>query len=233
MLTSTHQRGFTLIEFLVAFTISAIAALLISQAISSAVNIEKRVTEVATATNQISRVWEVMADDFQHVVARPWVDQFETTHPAMVGLLGDRQSQSAATAVSDDSYVLRFVRGGEKAFFPVSRSNLHIVAYRLVADEEDIDDNDEPTVNLWRDRWRPVDNVREPVVKSRLLLESIKTINFRYLPSGSDDTGESAWLTGWPDDSQQPGQLPLAVEVAIDIDGFGEVVRLLPLVSSL
>jgi general secretion pathway protein J len=231
----SHGDGFTLIEMLVALAIGAVIALLSYQALDGAIKIESRVSKLTQQMNSIQRVWQFFADDIQHAVPRPWRDTFGNTQPVMLGLLGDRLSQGSGLAVGDDSYLLRFVRSGENNFLDIPRSNLQAIGYRITADETDesLADNDaEPTVSLWRDYWRPVDAVNDPVVKSRLLIERINSIRFRYLSGESQTAEDEAWITGWPESEDKNNLLPVAIEVTLDIVGVGTVVRLFPLVQT-
>jgi general secretion pathway protein J len=230
-----YGNGFTLIEMLVALAIGAVIALLSYQALDGAIKIESRVSKLTQQMNSVQRVWQFFADDIQHAVPRPWKDSFGNTQPVMLGLLGDRLSQGSGLAVGDDSYLLRFVRSGENNFLNIPRSNLQAMGYRITADEvnEDLAGDDvEPTVSLWRDYWRPVDVVDDPTVKSRLLIDNINSIRFRYLSSDSQTAEDEAWITGWPASKGKGNQLPIAIEVTLDIVGVGTVVRLFPLVQA-
>lgn len=229
------MQGFTLIEVLVALASGAIIALLAYQALSGSIRIEERVNEVTEQTSHLQRVWQFLNDDLQHVVARPWSDYLGNAQPAMLGVLGDRQSQSSLLSIGEDSHLIRFVRSGDNNFFQQSRSNLQVVGYRISRDDENDESreaNEEPAnIRLWRDFWRPVDGSTEPTIKSRLLLDKIKRIQFRYLSADSEDANDQAWVTGWPESASQTAPLPIAIEVTIDVAGFGEIVRLFSLID--
>jgi general secretion pathway protein J len=74
-----------------------------------------------------------------------------------------------------------------------------------------------------------VDSLTEPKVKSRLLLDNIKNIQLRYLSVHSESASDQAWITGWPESVAQRDQLPIAIEVTIDLEGLGETIRLFAL----
>jgi general secretion pathway protein J len=229
-----YSRGFTLIELLVALGLGAVIALLSFQALDGAIKIESRVSKITQQMNSVQRVWQFFADDIEHAVPRPWKDNFGNTQPVMLGLLGDRLSQGSGVSLGDENYLLRFVRSGENNFLNIPRSNLQAIGYRITADEVDenfANDNTEPTVSLWRDYWRPIDSVNDPLVKSRLLIENIKSIRFRYLSGNSQTAEDEAWITGWPESGDKNDQLPIAIEVTIDVVGVGALVRLFPLVQ--
>jgi general secretion pathway protein J len=229
------NHGFTLIEMVVALGIGAAIALLSYQALSGAINIESRVNQLTQQINSVQRVWQFFSDDLQHAVARPWVDDFGNAQPVMVGLLGDRLSQNSGISIGDDSYLLRFVRSGDNNFLNQPRSDLQAIGYRITNDDppEEATVDAGPTVSLWRDHWRPVDDVNDPRIKSRRLIDNIKTIRLRYLSAESMSVNDEAWITGWPESSAKKNQLPIAVEIVMDIVGFGEVVRLFPLVQTM
>lgn len=209
---------------MIALAIGAMLAIAAFQAFYSAQKAETSVKQTMDNVNDMVRVWQFLGDDLQHAVARQWKDSLGSEQPAMRGLLGDRLSQSAATAILDDSALLRFMRHGNINFFEQAQSDLMIVAYRLVAEE---DSADEPLLSLWRDYWHPVDAVQEPVVRSRLLFQNISAMRMRYLAADSQSTEDQAWITGW--DSSENGQLPIAVEVTIETGSLGEIVRLFAL----
>ncbi|ODS24580.1 type II secretion system protein GspJ [Candidatus Endobugula sertula] len=227
----TSKQGFTLIEMLVALAIGAGITLLAYQALSGALNIEERVREVTTRNNSINRVWQVIADDVQHAVARPWVDYLGGIQPPMFGVLGDRLAQSSVLSNGSDNHLIRFVRSGEKNFFGQTRSNLQLVAYRITEEETDNNNEDRGKLSLWRDYWRPIDSVEEPNIKSRRLLDGMKTIHFRYLSRNNDRVNDEAWIEGWPESSEQNSELPIAIEVTIDLNDIGEVTRLFALIE--
>lgn len=231
------RTGFTLIEMLIALAMGAAIALLAYRALSGAINIEERVTEQAESLTGVNRVWQLLGDDLQHSVSRSWRDAFDKQQPAMQGLLGDRQAQSSAIATGNDSYLLQFVRTGQQNILNQARSNLTLVGYRLTLEENDTDDSeqqvdeDKGNLTLWRDYWRPIDSTEEPTISSRRVLDNIVSVQFRYLPQGVDSTKNENWIEGWPAPATAPSSLPLAVEVGIELNDLGKVVRLFRLVE--
>jgi general secretion pathway protein J len=234
-----QHKGFTLIELLVAFVIGTGISLLAYQALSGSINIEQRVKEVTDQTNQLHRVWQLVNDDLQHAVARPWNDYLGNQQAAMLGDLGDKLSEASNFSLRDDSHVLRVVRSGESNFFQLPRSNLQIVGYRLVKNDKDHhavdaqgDRQQQESLSLWRDHWRPVDSATEPTIKSRLLLDNITAASFRYLPKDSQTVNDEAWVSAWPESQQNNDQLPIGVEMTLEILGMGKITRLFSLVKA-
>ncbi len=237
-MTIPCSKGFTLIEVLVAIAVGAFISLLSYELFSSALTVESKVTKVSTTTNDLQRTWQFLQSDLQHAVSRPWSDYLGSAQPAMLGKLGDRQSQSSELYVDDDAHLIRFVRAGDHNFLDQPRSNLQIVAYRLTeqkAEEEQqqlpISEDRGPRYSLWRDHWRPIESSRSPNIKSVLILSDINELRFRYLSKNSASVDEQAWIAGWPESTAQRDQLPAAVEITISVDNIGEVVRLFTLAS--
>ena len=230
-------KGFTLIEMLIALSIGAAIALLAYQALSGAINIEERVTEQSKSLEGISLTWQLLGDDLHHAVPRTWSPSLGSQQPSMVGALGDRQAQSSNIATGNDSYLLQLVRAGEINVFKQSRSNLVGVGYRLTIeedenDEQPADDEGSGNLSLWRDYWRPIDSVEEPTISSRRVLDNIISVQFRYLPHTVDGTKDENWINGWPPPATATNSLPIAVEVDIELEDIGRVVRLFRLVEA-
>ncbi len=227
-----YHKGITLIEMMVALTIGAGISLLTYQALSGALDTEKRVTEITAKTTDVSRVWQLLHNDIQHALPRPWVDELGNRQPALEGLFSDRQSQSSALSVGDDQYLLRFVRSGERAFLSQPRAQMQVVGYRIAQQENTAEYQETEQVSLWRDYWQPVDRVEASEIKSRRLLDGINSIAFRYLSVEQSSTESSAWISGWPETNELYEQLPIAIEITMDIEGIGEIVRLFSLVDT-
>ena len=63
-------KGFTLIEVLVAMAITAIAATLAYSGLDSAIKLAESSQEAADDIQQMNRVFDIMARDFQHAIPR-------------------------------------------------------------------------------------------------------------------------------------------------------------------
>lgn len=217
---STGQSaGFTLIEMLIALAIGATVAVMSYQALDSAIRAEQRVSAVTEQVDEIDRVWQNMNSDFLYAVPRKWTDRNGDEKSAMIGVFGDRLSQSDVLIASEDDYLLQFIRGNRSNLLNQPRSGLYMVGYRLT---QDGDSNEKA---LWRDSWSPVDGSGDPKVQQRLLLGGIKEMSFRYLPTSFKSLNESAWSTGWPSSDGASQKLPAAIEVTIDSQTMGKIVR--------
>ena len=147
----------------IAMAIAAALAVLAHQALSGTRQAEK-INAVTQQVDDHDRVWQYLASDLLYAEPRTWRDRDGNVQSAMLGVLGDRVSQS--DIVSSEDYVLQFVRANRDNF-KRTRSRLMMVGYRIVqaAGSE--------TQSLWRDSWSPVDGFGEPSIQQRLLLSDI------------------------------------------------------------
>ncbi len=214
-----RYQGFTLIEMLIALTIGAAVATMSYLSLDSAIRADERVSEVTRQVDEIDRVWQYMGSDLLYAVERIWSGRSGDQKPAMIGVFGDRLSQSDVLVASEDDYLLQFVRSNRANLLNQVRSDLYMVGYRLTQDEGS------GTKSLWRDSWSPVDGSGDPKVQRRRLLDGVKELGFRYLPSSFQSLEDGSWLTGWPADENVSEKLPAAVEITIESASMGKIVR--------
>ena len=213
--------GFTLIEMLVALAIGASIAAISYRALEGAIRADEQVFAVTKQVDDVDRVFQYLANDLLFAVPRTWVDQGGEQRSALIGVFGDRLSQSDALIFSEDDYLLRFARSSRDNVLGHQRSSLFMAGYRLTVEEGS------DLKILWRDSWSPVDGSDEPKIQQRQLLDGIKSIGFRYLNSTFTSLSEEAWVTGWP--SENAGvtdSLPAAVEVTLELSTLGKITRL-------
>jgi general secretion pathway protein J len=216
---SASQRGFTLIEMLIALAIGATVSVMSYQSLDSAIRADKKISKVTEQVDEIDRAWQNISSDLLFAVERKWKDSGGESKSAMIGVFGDRLSQSDVLIASEGDYLLQFIRGNRSNLLNQQRSNLFLVGYRLTQDA------DTDAKSLWRDSWSPVDGSGDPVMRQRRILDGIKEMSFRYLPVSFESIENSTWLTGWPAGSKLTQSLPAAVEVSIETFSMGKIVR--------
>ncbi|WP_341938108.1 type II secretion system minor pseudopilin GspJ [Marinimicrobium sp. C2-29] len=230
-----RQRGFTLLEMMVALAIAGAIAAMAYQALVAASNGAERSREIMTRINELDRAWQIIASDFRHILEPEPAPQGQA-QSQMQGMGQGLRFRFVADPIAtpdEEQRLLLFTREGW--FNPLERlrSDLQEVSYRL----------DEGT--LWRD-YRPVRNrpfdeydFEEQALNQRLL-EGVKDIELRFLSKQLiDRSGQSAldgddysrdWAAGWPDPDQMGTgnqvTLPLAVLVRIEVEGVGVSERL-------
>jgi general secretion pathway protein J len=96
----------------------------------------------------------------------------------------------------------------------LARGELQRVRY-VLEDEE-----------LWRESWSVLDRSSEEGGQQRtLLMEQVLNVELAFLDSAATNANQSPVGGEWVDEWDRPNALPLAVEIKIEIEGFGELRR--------
>lgn len=198
---SGQTLGFTLIEVMLAMLITAFIAMMAYQGLSAAVAAaEGTQTQTARLAN-IQLPLTVLERDIRHAVNRTITDEYENTVPAMSG--GEL-----------DEYLLRLTRRGWDNPRGLARGELQRVRYVL--------DNEQ----LWRESWPVLDRQSEQQGQQRtLLLDHVERIRLAFLNPNGAGAKTSALGGDWVDSWDDPTAMPLAVELKIELQGFGELRR--------
>lgn len=209
-------------EVLIALVISALIAAMAFESLSAADQGATRTNEVLAEINSIDRAWQIIAADLRHVLP-----------PAAADKNTVFQAESLNSSGEDaDQMLMLFKRRGWVNFTNLPRSDLQLVSYRVVEGK------------LWRD-FLPERNIEladidlEDDAYHQLLLENVEDVQLRFLHQGAisskgkaaleDREFSEAWLQSWPENTQQGASsmdLPLAVEITIELKGVGSSVRL-------
>lgn len=208
---------------MIALVISALIAAMAFESLDAADEGATRTNEVLAEINRLDRAWQIIAADLRHVIP-----------PAAADKNTIFQADSLRSSGEDaDQLVLLFKRRGWVNFSNLPRSDLQMVGYR-------VEDG-----KLWRD-FVPERNLEISDIDleeddgiHQLLLEDVEDMQLRLLHQGAISAkGKSAlderefsedWLQKWPDNNQQGASiqdLPLAVEITIELKGVGSSVRL-------
>ena len=215
-----RRRGFTLVEVLVAMSVSALVAALAYQSLAAAADAAEASQAVAEQVDNIDRVWQFVERDLRQAVKLPQAVADQQQSPAAVVSSGEDFPAFLGSGVDGDSqyandgFLLRFRRGGWVNPLQQERSHLQGVGYRL---EEG---------KLFRIHW-PIlnsasleeDAIAELEPYQHPLLEGVESVALRFLPAGAKDIGE--WVEQWPADEQASKALPLAVEMVLSVSDFG------------
>lgn len=227
------QRGFSLLELLVAMAVTVVIALMAYQFIDSAVAVSGRSEQMLSEVETLERFWQVLEADLQHSVAVPK----PAAHSGQQGVVtafefsggGALLTASAQVALEPDTGtpLLRLTRDGWANPLQQARSNLQRVVYTW---------RDGEVLRLaWPERNQAPG--QEPATR-QLLLEGAQAIHLRFFPATGQQP-QRGWVDDWPppalagappqDETDLPPPLPLAVAVAVDMAGLGEVERLFTL----
>lgn len=204
----SSQRGFTLIEVMLAIAITAFIAVIAYSGLSAAINASERQQLQVKRLGDIQLALTVLERDIRQTVLRAVVDEY-----------GDRQS--ALLGGSQQEYLLQLTRAGWDNVADQRRSELQRVRYQL-------EDNE-----LWRENWLVLDRLdSEEGLQRVLLIDGVTDFQLSFLDGESSSASQSPLGGEWVDDwSPESGtdRLPLAVEIRLDIENFGAVRRVIEL----
>ena len=202
---SRYNRGFTLLELLVAMFIAAIMFAVGYGAINQAMRNRDALTEQQARLTELQTAIRVLEQDFVQLQPRPIRQPVGDGYlPAIIG-----QSDPAAQPV------LQFSRGGWNNPTGVQRPGLQRVAYFFEKN------------TLRREYWNVMDATLQSTTQKRDLLTHVKTVTFRYM-----DVSRT-WQTQWPPTSVAGATgtestlriRPIAVEITLDTEDWGKLVR--------
>jgi len=196
-----HNKGFTLIEVLVALAVFGVMTMLAYSALGSTLS------NAEYLSNRMDRLQAV-----QRAIRYLSTDLFQTAPRSVRTELGDSFSPALQTSFSSE-YALELTHGGWGNPAGLPRGTLQRVAYRLENDE------------LVRYHWNVLDRTyaNEPV--AAVLLDDVESLIFRYF----DASGELSEV--WPPQDPSGGvglrARPRAVEIVLTLADQGEIRRLL------
>jgi general secretion pathway protein J len=207
VLAAVHkQRGFTLLEVLLAMVVTAFVAVLAYSALSTAIAAAEVQEANAKRMTEIQQLVSLIERDLRHSVERSVVDAY-----------GDRQAAFSGGRLDD--FWLRLTRRGWDNPTEQRRAQLQRVRYVLDGEQ------------LWREYWPVLDRSDEQAGMQRLLLlDGISQADIEFLNPADQGAEQSelggVWQSRW---SEQQTGLPLAVEFSLTINGFGELRRVVAL----
>jgi general secretion pathway protein J len=198
------QRGFTLIEILVAVMITSILAVMAFGAMQQALDNRERIRTEAERLRAVQGAVRTLVQDFSQVTPRP------VREPLGQGY------QPAVLARATETREVSFTRAGWMNAAGVERSTLQRVRYSL------------RDGGLWRDYWTVLDAQMQPLPVSRELLKGVRSFRVRFMNDGR------SWQEDWPPapvsgnpDERWLRWRPIAVEVNIELEDWGRITRLI------
>jgi len=199
---SQSQRGFTLMEVLIAVTITAVIGLGVWQVINGIVNSRDRVNELADDFDQLQRTMLLLERDLVQIVNRPARDLYGDFQPALTS--------------RDDEFVLLLTRQGWRNPLGIRRSELQRVGWEFTGNE------------LRRRYWPAVDQGQDDDSEDVLMLSGVKDVSVRFLNDQRAWVDE--WPSTAAMAALEPGEvpdtgLPLGMEMTIEHEVFGKLVR--------
>jgi general secretion pathway protein J len=204
-----RRQGFTLIELLVALFIAALMFAMGYGAITQALNSRDSLKQQQAHLLQLQTAVRLMEQDFVQLAPRP-VRQAVGDEPAQPALQG---------APPGTQPIVALTRAGWANPAGLQRTGLQRVAYLL----ED--------GTLKREYWNVLDPTLASTTAKRDLLSHVKSVTIRYLDV--NHTWQDQWppltstvLVG-PSMEATLRERPIAVEITIDSDDWGKIVRII------
>ncbi len=202
-------RGFTLIEVLIAMVATVMIVTLAFSTFSNIINGFEGLREASRSSHEINRAWTFISRDLRQFVNRPIRDELGELEPSFFG--GE---------LAEDS--ISFTRIGWHNPNRHPRSHMQRVRYRLA---EDV---------LLREVYPVLDRTDETEASEVELLRGVREFTIAFLttdiPLPVDGYDSEDWPRSWAVGPDQRGLgPPEALEITLDIEGYGRIVRLFEL----
>ena len=204
---SRRSGGFTLIELAVAVLILAVIAALGYGTMNQAFKSQALLKDEQTRLLSLQHTVRVLEQDFLQAAPRP-VRQAVGDDPPQLAFIGSAPGTQPVVALT---------RNGWANPSGVQRPGLQRVAYYL------------ENGTLRREYWNVLDPTLASTTVKQELMQHVKNFSLRYLDVNRN------WQTQWPPPTSCTGctsqeqalrQRPLAVEITLETDAWGKIVRI-------
>ncbi len=212
------ERGFTLVEVLIALAVTAVVATLAYSSLGAVINSVEGTRVSANRITELDRAWNIISRDLRHFVPRPVRDEFGELEPAMQGGPAAR-------------FLLSFTRSGWHNPNNQPRSELQRINY-VLEDE-----------SLWRESYVVLDRAPNTEPRRVQLASGVQRMDMAFLNSLQElqvnrdgvtiDTRN--WAESWvrlPGGEGSTVSPPAALEITLELEELGEVTRIYELPSS-
>jgi general secretion pathway protein J len=223
---SYSALGFTLLELMIAMSIFSIMGLAAYRLLSGETRLQTELEAHSLELQQWQRGMRRLSDDLRQIAPRPIRLEYGDNEDALYG-------------TSDSLHLTRY---GWSNPLHKTRSQLQRIEYRLASFENDSgvnkDFGSESSYQfLQRQVWAVLDRAPDSEPLQQQLLPQVSDLSWRYM----DD--DKQWHSQWPatqgygssgsstdnGSNQKDSTLPLAIELTLSSQRFGEITRLIVL----
>jgi len=201
-----QQKGFTLLELLIAIGIFATMSAMAYGGLNSVMNTRAHADVQAERLAQLQKAFLIIGRDIEQAIERPVRDNYaEVLEPISGGGYG--------------SSILELSRTGRANPMALQRSHLQRVAYEVQEDQ------------LLRKVWPVLDRALDTEPFEGVVLEGVLAVDLRFMDANKQ--WQTQWpepdLSG---SSQAPAAMPRAVEITIDLEDWGRIRRIFEVVGA-
>lgn len=189
--------GFTLIELIVALAVFSVLSVMAYSGLQSVLDARAKTEEHAKRLEALQTLFLWVGKDVEQALPRAVRDPYGEKLAALKG-------------ESIQEFKLELTHAGWSNPFPSEtrqRSHLQRVAYGLREKQ------------LIRKYWFDLDREYESATFETVMLDGVTAVEFRYVDRNRQ------WQTQWPA-LDNPEALPQAVELTVEMEGFGKITRL-------
>lgn len=202
--SSPEQRGFTLLELLVAMAIFAVISGLTFQGLREMAVSRERLAQEGERLAALQGALAIMARDFEQGCDRRIRDEYGNWRPALLG--GEHEPD-----------LVEMSRGGFRNPTGRPRSSMQRIAYRLTDH------------TLIRRTWPVLDRVANTEPASQSLLSGVTAVKIEFMDSSK--RWRPSWPPE-EDAALRKGNLPKALRVTLELEDWGTITRLFPTVNN-
>jgi len=199
-MNTLRHPGFTLIELIVALSIFSVVSMLAFGGLLTIQDSREHISRASTELAKLQMAFTILERDITQIVPRGIRGEFGDPQSALIG---------GGLGVSQG---VEFTRTGLRNPAGRPRSHLQRVGYTVKEN------------NLVRLSWLVLDRAQDTEAAEMMLLENVESLSFRYLDTAN------RWTTEWPPNltelSEVSLQIPQAIEVTLEVEGWGTLLRL-------
>lgn len=192
------QRGFTLLELLIAIAIFALLALATYRMFDSVMQTDQATRVQEQRMRELVRAMGALERDLTQAVERPVRDE-----------LGD--NRGAFLSEGENDQIVEFTRGGWRNPLGQARSRLQRVRWSLSGE------------TLERRYWLVLDRAQDSKPRVQQVLDGVTALSWRFLDKEHNWQGH--WPTNEGSEEERLESLPLAVEMTLEHRHYGKLVR--------